>query len=75
MDPRKSYDAKVRALARAKVKQEHSFFLALFAQLITDEAVLKWKKKKLEREIDEALVKGDRKTFYKVAKEYSQLVR
>lgn len=75
MDPRKSYDAKVRALARAKVKQEHSFFLSLYAQLITDEALLEWKKKQLQLQIDDALVKGERKTFYTLAKEYDQLVR
>lgn len=75
MDPQKSYDAKVRALARAKARQEHSFYLSLLATLETDEAIYHWQKKQLQLQIDEALELGDRATFYKLAKKYKQLVR
>lgn len=75
MDPQNSYDAKVRALARAKAKQEHSFFLSLYAKLVTDEAIYDWKKEKLQLQIDEALLQGDREAFYSLTDEYNQLIR
>lgn len=75
MESRHSHNSEVRALARAKIKQEYAYFLSLYAQLLTDEVVLNRKKNQLQIEIDQALATGDRQTFYTLAKEYRELLR
>lgn len=75
MDSQNSYEAKVRALARAKARQEHAFFLSLFAKLTLDEAIVTRKAKLLAEQIDAALERGDRKAFMALSKEYAELVR
>lgn len=75
MDSRYFPDARVRALARAKAKQEQSFCLSLYAQLVLDEAIYKRELKKLQLDIDEALKNGERKKFYRLSKKYQAYMR
>lgn len=73
MNSRHSPDAHVRALARAK--QEQSFYLSLYAQLILDEALYKRELTKLQLDIDEALKNGERNKFYRLSKKYQAFIR
>lgn len=75
MDSRYLPDARVRALARAKAKQEQSFYLSLYAQLVLDEALCKRELKKLQIDIDEALKNGEKEKFYRLSKKYQALMR
>lgn len=75
LNSRYSHDAHVRALARAKAKQEQSFSLSLYAQLVLDEALYKRELKKLQLDIDDALINGERKKFYRLSKKYRALMR
>lgn len=74
VDPQNSYQAKVRALARAKIKQENAFYLSLFARLTLDESFMKRKQRELQSEIDHALDRRDREAFLMLTRKYNQLL-
>lgn len=75
LNSRHSPDAHLRALARARAKQEQSFYLSLYAQLILDEALYKRELTKLQLDIDEALKNGERNKFYRLSKKYQAFIR
>ncbi len=75
MGPQNFHEERVKAAAKAKIKQEYAYFLSLYAQLVMDEVQSNWKKEQLQKKIDQALEKGDRRTFYQLAEDYRLLVR
>ncbi|MEK3881433.1 IDEAL domain-containing protein [Paenibacillus sp. PL2-23] len=56
-----------------KMKVAYEAMLGLAAELVLDEAVLKFQTEKLGKAIDEALARGDEDTFYQLVKQLNQL--
>lgn len=47
----------------------YSAMLSIMAEMILDEAIRKYKEERLYKEIDCALARGDRNSFYHLAKQ------
>lgn len=56
-----------------KMKVTYEAMLGLAAELVLDEAVLKFQTEKLSHAIDEALACGDEDTFYRLVKQLNEL--
>ncbi|WP_424766050.1 IDEAL domain-containing protein [Paenibacillus sp. sgz302251] len=58
-----------------KMKVTYEAMLGLAAELVLDDAVLKFQTKQIHAAIDEALAAGDEDTFYRLAKQLNELQR
>lgn len=56
-----------------KMKVTYEAMLGLVAELVLDEAVLKFETEQIYHEIDKALAAGDEDTFYRLAKRLNEL--
>ncbi|AZN40737.1 MULTISPECIES: IDEAL domain-containing protein [Paenibacillus] len=56
-----------------KMKVSYEVMLGLAAEMLLDEAVLKFRRDKLYQAIDEALASGDRDTFRRLTDELKSL--
>ncbi|RIX53506.1 IDEAL domain-containing protein [Paenibacillus nanensis] len=56
-----------------KMKVTYEAMLGLVAELVLDEAVLKFQTERLTSEIDKALASGDEDTFYQLVKQLNEL--
>jgi uncharacterized protein YpiB (UPF0302 family) len=56
-----------------KMKVTYEAMLGLAAELVLDDAVLKFQTEKLSKAIDEALACGDEDTFYRLVKQLNEL--
>ncbi|GBG12011.1 IDEAL domain-containing protein [Paenibacillus agaridevorans] len=56
-----------------KMKVTYEAMLALTAEMVLDEAVLKFQTKQLHHAIDKALADGDEDTFYRLVKQLNEL--
>ncbi|RJE90061.1 IDEAL domain-containing protein [Paenibacillus sp. 1011MAR3C5] len=56
-----------------KMKETYEAMLGLVAELVLDEAVLKFQTEKLNHAIDTALASGDEDTFYRLVKQLNEL--
>lgn len=56
-----------------KMKETYEAMLGLVAELVLDEAVLKFQTEKLNHAIDKALASGDQDTFYRLVKQLNEL--
>ena len=56
-----------------KMKVTYEAMLGLIAELVLDEAVLKFQTERLNGEIDKALASGDEDTFYELVKQLNEL--
>jgi len=54
-------------------KLTYETMLGLYAELVLDEAVLKYRTKQINAGIDKALASGDEDTFYRLAKQLNEL--
>lgn len=53
----------------SKTRAEYEALLSIFAELVWDEALKKFKEEKLYQEIDSALERGDEHSFYNLTNE------
>ncbi|MBD2861267.1 MAG: hypothetical protein K0Q94_3194 [Paenibacillus sp.] len=51
----------------------YAAMLGLFAEMVLDEAIVKQKKQRLYRDIDDALARGDEKTFITLTQQLKEL--
>jgi len=58
-----------------KMKVTYEAMLGLVAELVLDEAVLKFETEQIHDAIDKALTAGDEDTFYRLAKRLNELKR
>ncbi|MDQ0111514.1 IDEAL domain-containing protein [Paenibacillus harenae] len=58
-----------------KMKVAYEAMLGLAAELVLDDAVLKFQTKQIHEAIDKALATGDEDTFYRLAKQLNALKR
>ncbi len=56
-----------------KMKVGYEAMLGLAAELVLDEALLKFQESKINCEIDRALASGDEDTFYRLTKQLNEL--
>jgi Uncharacterized conserved protein len=56
-----------------KMKVTYEAMLGLIAELVLDEAVMKFQTNKLQSAIDSALEAGDQDTFYRLVKQLNEL--
>ncbi|CAG7611521.1 hypothetical protein PAESOLCIP111_01389 [Paenibacillus solanacearum] len=56
-----------------KMNVTNDIMLGLFAEMVLDEALRKYKEQYLYREIDEALAKGDEQSFFALTAELNTL--
>lgn len=56
-----------------KMKVTYEAMLGLAAEMVLDEAVLKFQTEKLSKAIDKALAEGDEDTFYRLVKRMNDL--
>lgn len=57
----------------AKTRAEYEALLSIFAELVWDEALKKFKEERLYQAIDNALERGDEHTFYNLTNELKSL--
>lgn len=57
----------------AKTGTDYLAMLGLFAEMVWDEALKKYKEEKLYQEIDNALERGDEHSFYNLTNELKSL--
>ncbi|UCZ54792.1 ReoY family proteolytic degradation factor [Bacillus shivajii] len=55
------------------INKEEASLQSLFAEMVLDHSIKMYELNVLEREIDQALLDGDERTFHKLAKKYQQL--
>lgn len=56
-----------------KTKATYEAMLGLYAELVLDDAVLKYRTEQIQAGIDKALASGDEDTFYRLAKQLNEL--
>lgn len=56
-----------------KMKMTYEAMLGLAAEMVLDEAVLKYRTESLHRAIDHALSSGDEDTFYRLVRQLNEL--
>ena len=56
-----------------KMKVTYEAMLGLIAEMVLDEAVLRFQTKQIHSEIDKALASGDQDTFYRLTKQLNEL--
>ncbi|MUT65463.1 IDEAL domain-containing protein [Paenibacillus sp. NEAU-GSW1] len=58
-----------------KMKVTYEAMLGLAAEMVLDEAVLKFRTEQIYKAIDQALSSGDEDTFYRLAKQLNDMKR
>ncbi|GGG58385.1 MULTISPECIES: IDEAL domain-containing protein [Paenibacillus] len=58
-----------------KMKVTYEAMLGLAAEMVLDEAVLKFRTEQTYKAIDQALASGDEDTFYRLAKQLNEMKR
>mgnify|MGYP001374527151 FL=1 len=69
-----SYKENMKKSAVEKQEKDHAFMLDVFSQMVIDELVVKLERQKLLEDIDRALDKRDEKLFYRLSKQYKEMI-
>ncbi|TLS37496.1 IDEAL domain-containing protein [Pseudalkalibacillus caeni] len=70
-----SYKDNMKERAMLKKKKREAFTLELTAQLVLDEALFLFQKKRYEQMVDEALLERNKNKFMEVTKEYNKFMK